>query len=392
VSKARYLVEAHLLDGQPVAALAQAHGVSRGWLYKLIQRYRDGGVEALEPQSRRPKRTPNATPPEIVKAILELRAELTRDGLDAGAHTIQHYLEQRFDSVPSVATVWRVMKRAGVVKPQPQRRPVSSYKRFEAELPNETWQADVTFWQLADESWAEVLNFIDDHSRLIVASRVHLNTTVSDVLTTFVDATDLHGLPASVLTDNGAVFTTQHQKGRNKFQSHLHVNGIVMKNSRPYHPQTCGKVERYHQTLKKFLTKQPRAEDVDELQDQVDRFTHHYNNMRPHRAIGRRTPLQAYTSRVTARPGAIPARHEQYRVRQDRHDKNGTVSHRYRGRIYNIGVGRKYKGRPIRLLVDDRNIRIIDQHGQLLRELTLDPTRKYQPQTTKSARTSSTMS
>jgi len=154
--------------------------------------------------------------------------------------------------------------------------------------------------------------------------------------------------------------------------------GIEFKNSRPYHPQTLGNVERAHQTLKRYLSKQPPGKTLGALQEQLDSFRRYYNHVRPHRAIGRHTSLQAYSARLKAKPaGASPATY--FRVRQDKVDKTGKVSLRYDSRLYKIGIGRAHKGRAIKLLIADQQIRIIDQHGQLIRELTLDPSRNCQP-------------
>jgi transposase len=144
--------------------------VHRSWIYKLLARYRQGGYEALEPRSRRPRSCKNATPEEIVEAIVRLCERLQSEGHDAGAHTIAHHLAQELDDgVPSVSTVWRVPRRRGLVVPQPQKRPASSLIRFQADLPNEMWQTDITHWQLADETHVEIMNMIDDHSRLLLA-------------------------------------------------------------------------------------------------------------------------------------------------------------------------------------------------------------------------------
>jgi len=161
---------------------------------------------------------------------------------------------------------------------------------------------------------------------------------------------------------------------------HKFVAGVEFKNSRPYHPQTCGKVERLHQTLKRYLAKQPPAETLAELQGQLDAFAHYYNHIPPHRALHRRTPLQAYSARLKARPaGASAATY--FRVREDKVDKSGTVSLRYDSRLYKIGLGRAHKGRQVKLPIADESIRVIDLEGELIRELTLDPSRSYQPLT-----------
>jgi transposase InsO family protein len=380
VDRARYLVEAHVLEGRSVGELAAAHGVHRSWIYKLLARYRDGGYQALEPRSRRPRSCKHETPPETVGAIVALRSELERHGHDAGAETIAYHLAGTHKDVPSLSTIWRILRREGLVSPQKQKRPRSSLIRFQAELPNEMWQADVTCWQLASGEVVEILNQIDDHSRLFLGSDAYRRVKAADVVESFHKACELHGLPASLLTDNGAVFTGSYRGGKVLLEYELERLGVEFKNSRPYHPQTCGKIERLHQTLKRYLAKQPPAETLPELQGQLDAFTHYYNHIRPHRALHRRTPLQAYSARLKARPaGASAATY--FRIRQDKVDKTGKVSLRYDSRLYKIGVGRAHKGRPVKLLIADHNIRVIDLNGELIRELTLDPSRSYQPLT-----------
>jgi transposase len=170
VDKARYLVEPHLREGRPVAELAAQHGIHRSWLHKLLDRYKQGGLEALEPRSRRPRSCPHKTSLELEERIVALREKLVLQGHDAGPHTIVRHLERDFDCVPSPATVWRILGRNGLVTDQPQKRPKSSLIRFCAELPNEMWQADMTHWRLAGGRDVEILNLIDDHSRLFLAS------------------------------------------------------------------------------------------------------------------------------------------------------------------------------------------------------------------------------
>jgi transposase InsO family protein len=380
VDKARYLVEAHVLEGRSVSELARAHGVHRSWIYKLLARYRDGGLEALEPRSKRPRSCKHETSPEIVEAIVALRRELEAQGHDSGAETIAYHLAQNQKDIPSVSTIWRILRREGLVVPERQKRPHSSLIRFQAQLPNELWQADITAWQLRSGEVAEILNLIDDHSRLFLGSIAYGRVKAGDVVASFHAAAELHGLPASLLTDNGAVFTGSYRGGKVLLEYELERLGIQFKNSRPYHPQTCGKVERLHQTLKRYLTKQPSAQTLGVLQQQLDAFVHYYNHIRPHRALHRRTPLQAYSARLKARPtGSTPASY--FRVRQDKVDQAGKISLRYDSRLYKIGLGRAHKGRTVKLLIADLQIRVIDTDSELIRELTLNPTRVYQPLT-----------
>jgi transposase InsO family protein len=239
-----YVVDAVLLEGRGAREVARAHGISKSWIYELIARYRDGGYDALQPRSRRPRSCKHSTPSEVVQRIIELREQLQAEGHDCGAATIAYHLAKRVENVPSETTIWRILKREGLVVPQPQKRPRSSLIRFQAQLPNEMWQTDITHSQLAGGEHVEILNMIDDHSRLFLASQAYSTVKAQDVVDSFHRAADLHGLPAALLSYNGAVFTATPRKGKVLLQTELERLGIASKNSRPYHPQTCGKVER----------------------------------------------------------------------------------------------------------------------------------------------------
>lgn len=375
---ARYVVDAVLLEGRSAREVASAHGISKSWIYVLIERFREGGYEALEPRSRRPRSCSHQTPPGTVERILRVRRELASQGHDCGPVTIAHHLEQAGLVAPSTGTIWRILKREGLIIAQPQKRPRSSLIRFQADLPNELWQTDITHWQLRDGEHAEILNVIDDHSRLFICSHAYAYVKAHDVVESFHRAAELHGLPAALLSDNGAVFTGTARHGKVALQTELERLGVAAKNSRPYHPQTCGKIERLHQTLKRYLDKQPPAATRKDLQAQLDAFLHYYNHIRPHRALEGRTPLQAYSARIKAQPANRPS-NTYFRVRQDKVDNTGKVSLRHLSRLYKIGVGRAHKGQPVKLLIADLDIRVIDHNGQLLRQLTLDPGRTYQP-------------
>ena len=380
MDRGRFLVEAHLREGRPVAAIAADHGVSRSWLYKLIARYRSEGWAGLEARSRRPLNSPTRITDRFEDEIVALRKQLAEQGFDAGAVTIHYHLAQRHRRAPSISTIWRVLRARGFVVPQPHKRPRSSFIRFEAELPNECWQMDLTHVELADRTVVEVLNAVDDHSRLCIASQARAVFRAPEVVRVFHQAAAQWGYPASVLTDNGAIFTATYRHGIGALESELCALGIGFKHSRPYHPQTCGKVERFHQTLKRFLAKQRPVRSTRGLQHHLDRFADTYNTTRPHRAIGRRTPLEAFTARTKAHPQLPAITVDGYRVRRDTIDGDGKLTVRYAGHLHHIGMGRRYAGQPIAMLIAGRDIRILDHTGQLLRRLTLDPTRDYQPQ------------
>ena len=382
MSLARVVVTAVRVEGRTKAEVARDYGVSPRWVYELCRRFDAEGQDGLEPRSRRPRRSASRTPIEVEDEIVELRKDLLDGGFDAGAHTIAVHLARRHGEahVPSVATIWRILVRRGFVTPQPQKRPRGSYIRFEAEMPNERWQADITHVKLAAGQEVEILNVIDDHSRLLVGSDALTVFKAADVVASFHEAASLYGFPATLLTDNGAVFTAAPRGGRCAIELEAARLGIRSVHSRPYHPQTCGKVERFHQTLKRFLAKQPAAVSIAELQVQLDRFRDYYNTVRPHRAIGRKTPAEAFGARPKAVPSlaslAVPGR---FRVRRDKIDITGVVTLRYNSRLHHIGLGRKLMGTRVLVLVDGLQVRVITEDGELIRELTLDPSRDYQP-------------
>ena len=194
---------------------------------------------------------------------------------------------------------------------------------------------------------------------------------------TFSAAAARYGVPMSALTDNGAVFNGGPRQGKVLWQSELERLGVRVVHSTPYPPQTCGKVERFHQTVKRFLAKQPRARTIAQLQAQLDAFRAYYNQRRPHRALGGRTPLVAFHARVKAAPATPSCEITQFRVRHDKVDSTGGVTLRYLSRLRRINVGRAYRGEAIRLLVAGANVRIIRESGELLRELTLDDEHRY---------------
>ena len=246
-------------------------------------------------------------------------------------------------------------------------------------MPNERWQADITHWRLVSGTDVEILNALDDHSRYLVASDARVVFKAADVVGSFHAAAATVGLPASLLTDNGAVFTAAPRGGgRCAIEMECDRLGVRLHHSSPYHPQTCGKVERFHQTLKRWLAKRDPARSIGELQAQLDLFRAYYNEVRPHRAIGRRTPAEAYAARPKAVPtGASIPPH--YRVRRDRVDRDGGLTLRHDSRLHHIKVGHRHAGTRVLMLVAGLDVRIVSEDGELLRELVLDPTWDYQP-------------
>src|SRR5437879_2719302 len=320
----RYIVDAVVFEHRSPTELARAHGISRRWIHKLVRRFKEGGYPALASQSRRPHSCSHQTSSAVQAKVLELRHDLVAAGHDGGPETIAHHLIGQVESVPSVTTIWRILKRKGLITPQPHKRPRSSFIRFEAKLPNETWQVDATPWRLADGTPVEILNWLDDRSRVALASSCFPSVKARDVARSFRSASKRFGLPASVLSDNAAVFTGR-QGGKVILELKLERLGIVFKHSTPNHPQTCGKVERSHQTLTRFLGQQTPAASLAALQFQLDAFREYYNNVRPHRALNRQTPISVFKALIKAKPTTSPAVVD-HRVRRDKIDASGKVT------------------------------------------------------------------
>ena len=394
MSKARLVITAVVVEHRTQAEVARAYGVSEGWVSKLLSRYRAEGEAAFEPRSRRPKTSPNVTDPQAVELILQLRRELTAQGLDAGPDTIGWHLRHHHQTEVSRATISRHLAKAGLVEPSPKKRPKTSYRRFVAAMPNETWQADFTHYPLSTPAGnahgpcgpdVEILTWIDDCSRFVVHCTAHHRVNGPIVLSSFRKALTQHGIPASTLTDNGMVFTTRFsggKGGRNGLEAELRHLHVVQKNSRGYHPQTCGKVERFQQTLKKWLRAQPaQPATVNALQALIDTFVTTYNHHRPHSSLPHRAiPATLYDSIPKALPGPSRDTDTHDRVRHDRVDTSGTVTLRVAGQLHHIGIGRTHARTHVILLVHDLEVRVVNAiTGELLRELTIDPDRDYQP-------------
>lgn len=385
MSKAKLVITAVITEKRSVTEVAQTYAVSRSWIYELLARYRTEGEAAYEPRSRRPKTSPTATSHRTVQLIIKIRKQLTESGLDAGPDTIAWHLEHHHHVKVSVSTIARTLTRQSLVEPNPKKRPKSSYIRFAAEQPNQTWQSDFTHYRLAGGQDVEILTWLDDHSRYALHISTHPRITGQIMVTTFTETAGQHGYPASVLTDNGLVYTTRFsggRGGRNGLETELRRLDIVQKNSRPNHPTTCGKVERFQQTMKNWLAAQPiQPTTITELQALIDTFTEIYNHDRPHRSLPHRaTPATAYNARPKATPSTDRSTETHYRVLSDIIDNNGKLSLRLAGRMHHIGMGIENARTPVLKLIDDLHVRIINAAtGELLRELTIDPTRDYQP-------------
>ncbi|MGV8883073.1 MAG: integrase core domain-containing protein [Rhodoglobus sp.] len=391
----RKLVITAVLAGSSQSEVARTYGVSQGWISRLMARYRSEGEAAFEALPRAPKTSPNATPLHTVELIVRLRTKLTESGLDAGPETISWHLQHHHQIIVSRATIARLLSRAGLITPEPKKRPKSSYIRFEAAMPNESWQSDFTHYPLTDTdafpNGVEIITWLDDCARYALHLSAHRTITTPIVTATFRETADQHGIPASTLTDNGMVYTVRlagigRRGGRNAFEQQLHDWNVVQKNGRPGHPTTQGKVERFQQTMKKWLRAQPhQPATIAELQVLLDRFQIEYNTARPHRSLPHRaTPAAIYDTMPKALPGPSKDPEPHDRVRHDRVDKSGTVTLRVASKLRHIGIGRTHAQTHVILLIQDLHVTVIAAAtGELLRELVIDTSRDYQPRTKK---------
>jgi transposase InsO family protein len=392
VSKRRLVITAITKQGLTQAEAARTYGLSEATVSRYLARYNTEGEDAYRPRSRRPKTSPNAWEPATVELIVQLRTDLTTAGLDAGPETIAWHLNHHHQTAVSRATISRHLAKAGLVAPAPKKRPKSSYVRFEAAMPNETWQSDFTHYPLTDTTLfprgIEIITWLDDCTRYVISCTAHRAITTPIVLATFRESATRQGIPASTLTDNGMVYTVRlagigRQGGRNSFEQQLHDWHIEQKNGKPNHPTTCGKVERFQQTLKKWLrnqTEQPAT--IAELQSLIDQFIDEYNHQRGHSSLPHRaTPAARYNSLPKAVPAGTRGPNTHDRVRHDIVNDNGSVTLRIRSKLRHLAIGRTHARTHVILLISDLEVTAINAiTGEVLRELTIDPNKDYQPQ------------
>ena len=406
-------------DGESVAGAARRYGVSRRWAYEIKRRWDADGGSGLLPRSRAAHTIANRTDAILASRIVELRKQLEKDGPDAGAESIAARPERDGVRPPANSTIHRILVSAGPVRPEPGKRPKASYTRFEASPPDEPRQSDFTHWPIATVPGAVAVSRLDDRSRNPLHARAFATVTMDDVQAAFLQACAEHGIPARTLTDNGTVYTTRPISATpGRFERTLALMGVRQSNGRPCHPQTQGKIERYHRTLKQWLSARPPASSIDELNEQLAEFRHVYNEERPHRALGRRTPGEACRAKGKALPAPELAAGTQTKLDEQRRrettagspgatrrkpipkderaeparadvtigpgihriDRRGCVTQNNiagKRRIFNLG--KHNAGRMAELLIDHGRAVATDlETGEILADQTLDATREYQ--------------
>lgn len=372
-----------------VTAFCAEHGISRSQFYELRKRaVQEGVAGALVPRSRRPLRPARATPAHVEDTALRIRKELAEQGLDNGPVSVRHRMLALAGgdgaAVPGVSTLAAIFRRRGAVVPQPQKRPRSSWRRFEFANVHDCWQLDAFSWPLADGTKVTIYQVSDDHSRAQLGWHVTRTENAAGAMAVVAKAQARTGrLPLRLLSDNGLAFNPSRRGHRGRLETHLGQHGVTPIASSPRHPQTCGKNERMHRTLQQWLRARPPAASTTELQTLLETFDTIYNTQRPHQALGRdgRTPAQALTDDPQAplpapatRPApARAALADQRRATRAKVAVNGVVA--AAGKRIHIGV--EHAGTRVTAVQDGPLITIVDDNGEVLAEVQITPHQRY---------------
>jgi putative transposase len=361
-----------------------ANNISRSTAYRHKKRIEEQG--RWEPLSTRPRsRSAHQTPEAVEAEIVRLRRELEAEpGQDCGADNVGYFLRQiaeldnwaeRGWQVPSRATIHKIMKRHGLVRPQPRKRPKSSYRRFAYARPRDCYQIDATEVRLAGGQKAVVFEVLDDCTRLLAATVAWDVENAAGAIAAITQAFERFGVPALVLADNGSAFTCRTRStGITGFTRVVTTAGARLIHSSPYHPQTCGKVERHHRTFKAWLADQPTPANLTQLQAACDQYQAWYNTHRRHSAWNK-PPQQAWNDAPTlSGPSQLP-------VQQDAQLKVLTVF--TNGDIHLTGgtfvsIGRAHAGSRVTVLFDGDHLTIYSPTGSPLGHLHIDWTQTRQ--------------
>ena len=353
-------------------------GVTPKTFYKYLHRFEAEGVAGFYPRSRRPLSSPTRLSVAAEDAIVRARKELDPEW-DAGAEQIVFLLQDepgRWPEglpLPSRATVNRVLDRRGQVVKVPQRRPRRSTRRFEADQPNTMWQMDGFEYSLADGRTVVILEITDDCSRMELALRAATSENAMEVWDAVLWATNHYGLPARFLTDNGSAFSGARRGWLSPLEENLRALGVLPITSSVAHPQTCGKNERAHQTVQKWLTARPAAGDIEDLQALLDTYRDRFNNVRRKTHLGGLTPAARYALGPIDGPGSEPDPWPVV-IKTANVSASGCIGLDK----HLLGVGRAHASRTVTAIRQHHEIAVFDAN-QLLAEFTLTGRRNYVP-------------
>jgi len=332
--------------------LCRQFQVSEKTFYKWQARYRTAGEAGLENQSRRPHRSPSKADGDVEAAVLGVRQEYP----DWGARKIQTVLERTAqEPVPARSTIHNILQRHGCIDAEEslKHRP---YQRFEHPNPNDLWQMDFKGWfAMTNGQPCQPLTVLDDHSRYALCLRACANQRTHTVTNQLTAVFREYGLPLRMTMDNGSPWGSDSLHRYTPLTAWLMRLGIAVGHSRPYHPQTQGKIERFHRTLKRELLKRKSLQDVDHAQQQFDIWRKIYNQHRPHEALTMAVPSSRYCYSNRQFPEKLPSVRSYYRTTDAIRavQFKGNIS--YRG--HRVLISKGFRGLSVALRqTDDENV------------------------------------
>jgi transposase InsO family protein len=363
VMEQRYqAVMAVVQDGWKVTEVADHLGVSRQAVHKWIARYEAGGLAALADRSHRPATCAHQIPPELEAMICELR----RQHPGWGPRRILHELGRAgVEPLPGRSSIYRCLKRHNLIELRRRKKRRDEFRRWERDRPMQLWQMDVMSGVLLDDDTdLKIVTGIDDHSRFCVAAGLVTRATARAVCEVFSDAMKTYGIPDEVLTDNGKVFTGRFgtHKAEVMFDRMCRENGISHKLTAPRSPTTTGKIERFHQSVRKEFLADRTFPSIEAAQKELDAWVHDYNTERPHQSLEMATPAERFRLvPATKDASSVPVFVEEDRNGQwvlRRVGSNGVMS------VDNqmFSVGNAYKGQLVDAFVDDTTIQVWHQN------------------------------
>lgn len=348
--------------GLSVQAVCSRYDVSRQQFYEWRRRYNAGGVAGLSDRSRRPK-----TSPKQLKASLELSiCRMRVSHPHWGPRRIRAEILRRGGNPPAKSTIQRVLERNGLVSPRPRCR--RHFIRFERACPNELWQIDAIELSLADGTIVYAVNLLDDHARLLLSSRATYILDGTAAWDCFTAASMLHGVPRELLSDNGRYFSGQHWDLVAEFERKLWARGVRTIASTPRHPQTLGKLERLHRTMRAWLDRRGPVGSLVELQRRLDAFRWHYNEERPHQGINDATPGEHYRATPPACPSGDPS------SRTTRRKVKATGTLRYAG--WEVNLTKEWAGLTVEVIDGGGKVRIV-YGDELITTFSTEEPRRY---------------
>jgi transposase InsO family protein len=345
-------------NGWKVAEVARRLEVSRQSIHAWIARYEQGGLACLADRSHRPETCPHQTVPETEALICELR----REHPGWGPRRLEHHLARAgVDPLPSRSSIYRCLKRHGLIELRRRRKRRDEYRRWERDRPMQLWQMDVMGGVLLEDGTElKVVTGIDDHSRFCVAAGLVTRAISKAVCQVLAASLRRWGIPDEILTDNGRVFTGRFgpQPVEVLFDRICRENGISHRHTAVRSPTTTGKIERFHQSLRREFLADRTFPSIEAAQAALDSWVNEYNTTRPHQALEMATPAERFRLRPLAKGKVsvpVDAREDhrgQWVLR--RVGSNGMVS------VDNqlFSVTNAYKGELVDVFVEDTLIQV----------------------------------